>query len=97
MTTTKKNQQKSNEMQTTIRNWITDGCPPTTLYREGTFYYTSAHPKGLGGQKVVDLRFDEWGDHTPRSEEDADWIAEEIATKIQKQLVIRYTKEIYDG
>jgi hypothetical protein len=84
-------------MQTTIRNWITDGCPPTTLYREGTFYYTSAHPKGLGGQKVVDLRFDEWGDHTPRSEEDADWIAEEIATKIQKQLVIRYTKELYDG
>jgi len=89
-------------MKTAIRNWIADGCPPTTLYREGTFYYTSAHPtKGLGGQKVVDLRFDEWGDlyviHTPRSEEDADWIAEEIATKIQKQLVIRYTKELYDG
>ena len=73
-------------MKTVIRNWISDGCSPTTLYREGTFFYTSAHPEGLKGSKVTDLRFDEWGEHTPRSDEDADWIADEIATKIQKYL-----------
>ena len=73
-------------MKTAIRNWIADGCSPTTLYREGTFFYTSAHPEGLGGRKVVDLRFDEWGEHTPRSYKDADWTAEEIAMKIQQQL-----------
>jgi len=67
-----------------IRGWVSDGCPPTTLFRDGDFYYVSAHTdKGLNGGKVTDLRFDEWGEHTPQSDADADWIATQITEKIE--------------
>ena len=67
-----------------IRGWVSDGCPPTTLFRDGDFYYVSAHPdKGLSGSKVTDLRFDEWGEHTPQSDADADWIATQVTEKVE--------------
>ena len=72
-----------------IRGWVSDGCPPTTLFRDGDFYYVSAHTdKGLSGGKVTDLRFDEWGEHTPQSDADADWIATQITEKIETMTII---------
>jgi len=64
-------------LRDTIREWVDDGCPPTTLYREGVDYYTSAHPEGLGGYRVTELADDVWGE-TPTTQSDADYIARQV-------------------
>ena len=70
-------------LKKTIRGWVEDGCPAATLYRDGAeSFYVSAHPGGLGGCEIVDLKEDEWGDVPPTSYGDADWITEQIVSHI---------------
>ncbi len=75
----------SNELKAVIREWVGEGCPPTTLYRissdiggTGATWFTSdaSHITAMAIE-VLELRFDEWGE-TPTSDDDADWIAESI-------------------
>ena len=66
-------------LTSTIREWVAAGCGPTTLYQdEDGRYYTSAHPSGLGGYHVTELTDDNWGEYTPTTTEDADWIVSQL-------------------
>jgi|ETNmetMinimDraft_2_1059921.scaffolds.fasta_scaffold234053_2 hypothetical protein len=68
-------------LTSTIREWVAAGCGPTTLYQdEDSRYYTSAHPGGLGGHHVTELTDDNWGEFTPTTTEDADWIVGQLVS-----------------